>query len=80
MNKRLAYLFIILGSLIAALGIVFIFMYIWEAIISRSGDPDQSLLFWYLPIMFLGVIASVGGLRLLLRGINQVRNMRKDST
>jgi len=80
LNKWLAYLFVILGGLISATGVVFVFMYVWEAIVSRLGEPDQSLLFWYLPILFLGLIASVAGLRLLLRGINQIRIIRNDFT
>jgi len=77
-EKWLAYLRVLLGGLATALGLVFVFMYIWEAIISRLGEPDQSLIFWYLPILFMGLISSVGGLKLLLGGIGQIRSMRKD--
>jgi len=74
LKKWLAYLFVFLGGFIAVLGVVFIFMYVWEAIISRSGEPDQSLLFWYLPVLFLGLISSVCGLKLLLYGIERKRS------
>ena len=79
MKKWSAYLFVFLGGLMTALGVAFVSMYVWEAVISRLGDPDQSLLFWYLPILFLGLIASGVGLLLLLRGICQTRNMKSDS-
>ena len=35
------------GVLIFLAGVVFVAMYISEAILARVGDPDQSLLFWY---------------------------------
>jgi hypothetical protein len=78
LNKWLAYLFVLLGGLLATVGGVFVAMYVWEAIISRLGDPDQSLVFWYLPILFLGLILSAAGLRLLFGGINQIRSMRNE--
>ena len=78
MKKWLAYSFVFLGGFITVLGVVFIFMYVWDAIISRLGEPDQSLIFWELPILFLGLISSVGGLKLFLRGIDRIRNMRND--
>jgi len=76
MKKWLAYLYVSLGGLLAALGAVFVVMYVWEAIIARSGDPDQSLIFWYLPILFLGLMSGAGGLKLLRRGIKQLGSIR----
>lgn len=78
MKKWLAYLCVSLGGLLAVLGVMFVAMYIWEAIIERSGEPDQSLIFWYLPVLFLGLISSAGGLMLLLRGFYQIRSMRNE--
>ena len=65
-------------KLITTAGVIFVLMYVWEAIVSRFGEPDQSLLFWYLPILFLGLIASAGGLLLLLRSLNQIKHIRND--
>jgi hypothetical protein len=62
-----------------ALGGVFILMYVWGAVISRLGEPDQSLLFWYLPIFFIGLISGLGGLRLLSRGIQKIKGTGKHS-
>ena len=78
MKTGIAYLFVFLGGFITVLGGVFIGMYIWEAIISRMGDPDQSLIFWYLPILFIGAIAAVGGLSIFRRGLCQIRRMKKE--
>lgn len=61
------------GGLIAVLGSAFIGMYIWEAIIVRIGEPDQSLLFWYLPILLFGLFLLAGGLILLIFGIYRIR-------
>jgi hypothetical protein len=77
LKKWLAYSFVLLGGFIAVSGVVFIFMYVWAAIISRLGEPDQSLLFWYLPVLFLGLISSVGGLKLLLHGIDRKRSIKE---
>ena len=78
MKKWLAYTYILLGGLIAVLGAVFVLMYLWEAVVSRIGEPDQSLLFWYLPILFLGLITGTGGLFLFVRGINHIKTIRSD--
>ena len=51
-----------LGSLSFLAGGVFIAMYISEAILTRLGDPDQSLIFWYLPILFIGIAGIILGL------------------
>jgi len=72
----LTYLSVLLGGLITFVGASFVVMYFWEAIITRIGDPDQSLIFWYLPILFLGLIGVLGGLVLLAQGIQRIRNLR----
>ena len=51
-----------IGSLIALIGISLAVMYVLEAIIARIGEADQSLLFWYLPILFIGIIGIFIGL------------------
>jgi len=77
LKKWQAYLLVSIGGFCAVLGGVFVFMYVWEAIISRIGDPDQSLLFWYLPILFLGLGAGGGGLFLLFIGISRIKELRR---
>lgn len=72
-KKLQTYLYVLFGLLMSIVGVIFIFMYFWEAIISRIGDPDQSLIFWYLPILFLGTIGIIGGLILLIYGIKKLK-------
>ena len=78
MKTGIAYLFVFLGGLIAVLGGIFVGMYFWEAVISRRGEPDQSLIFWYLPILFIGTIAAVAGLSIFRRGLGRIQRMRKE--
>jgi len=74
LKKLLTYISVLLGALIALIGIVFVYMYFWNAIVVRIGEPDQSLIFWYLPILFIGVISTLGGSALLILGITKLRN------
>jgi len=64
------------GVLIFLAGIVFVAMYISEAILARVGDPDQSLLFWYLPILFIGITGIILGLIAGILGLVGVRKVR----
>ena len=49
------------GILISIIGGLFVAAYILEAIVKRAGEPDQSLLFWYLPFLFMGLIGLIIG-------------------
>jgi cytochrome oxidase assembly protein ShyY1 len=48
-------------------------MYVLEAIVARIGEADQSLLFWYLPILFIGLIVLAIGLGLGIWGARRLR-------
>lgn len=76
-KKILTYGMLAFGSLVALLGAAFVAMYVREAIIARAGEPDQSLLFWYLPILFLGVIAVLTGLGIGAWGFSLARRMSR---
>ncbi len=73
LKKILNYLSILFGGLLALVGAGFVVMYVWEAIFARIGEPDQSLIFWYLPVLFLGVIGIMLGWTLLVRGLSRLR-------
>ena len=73
MTKLLTYLLLFFGGIIILGGAAFVFMYFWEAIIARIGDPDKSLIFWYLPILFIGAIAVALGITMLVEGINRLK-------
>ena len=76
LKKLLTYLLLVSGSLITFLGAAFIFMYVSEAIIARIGEGDQSLLFWYLPLLFIGVIGLLTGIAMIIGGVGRLKSDR----
>ena len=65
-----------LGVVVSLLGVAFAVLYVVKAIIMRIGDPDQSLIFWYLPILFIGMFGVIIGSRLLVWGFKRLRASR----
>jgi len=65
------------GGLFSLVGLVLVVSYVREAILLRIGDPDQSLLFWYLPLLFIGLMLMGSGIALVVMGR---RPMRKEKT
>jgi len=57
-------------------GLTLMGAYILEAFIERRGEPDQSLLFWYLPLLFIGVISFISGLAASVWGFVELRRSR----
>lgn len=55
-------LILISGACFTLLGLGLVTGYFYWAVIERIGEPDQSLLFWYLPILFTGLGAGALGL------------------
>ena len=78
MNSKKAWpsLALIFGILISIIGAALIIGYIMEAYVARRGDPDQSLLFWYLPLLFVGFIALVTGLSTSVWGFKRLRKIK----
>jgi hypothetical protein len=56
------------GALITLSGGALVVLYLWEAVLRPWGDPDQSLLFWYLPLLMLGVTGASLGVVLMAWG------------
>ena len=81
MNSKKTWPSIVLisGIVISIVGAILIIGYILEAYVARRGEPDQSLLFWYLPFLFVGFISFVTGLSASVLGFNRLRkiNMKK---
>jgi len=72
---RIAYwLAIFIAVLLTVVGAGFIAMYFRDGVIARWGDPDQSLLFWYLPILFIGIFSFSGGLSLFTIAWKKLRS------
>ena len=67
-----------LGRLLALTGIGCTVMYVLEAILTRIGEPDQSLLFWYLPILFMGIMGVIIGLSIGIWGAVRLRKTRQE--
>jgi hypothetical protein len=76
-KKVLPYGTLALGSLMFILGMIFIAAYIRDAIIARAGEPDQSLLFWYIPILYMGIISTLAGLGIGALGLNLLGRRRR---
>ncbi len=75
-KKTWPYTALISGIILIIIGAVLITGYIIEAYIARRGEPDQSLLFWYLPILFTGLIAFVSGLIAGIWGFIRLRKIK----
>ena len=67
---------LIFGIVISIVGAILIIGYILEACIARRGDPEQSLLFWYLPLLFVGFISFATGLGDSILGFNSLRKIK----
>ena len=74
--KTLPYLPLAFGVLTAFTGAAFTVLYIIEAVIARAGEPDQSLLFWYLPVLYLGLIGMLIGTVMVVWGVSRLRMAR----
>lgn len=52
---------LLVGILLSLSGLWLIAAYALEAVIARVGEPDQSLLFWLLPFLVIGVVLLIAG-------------------
>lgn len=64
---------IAIGAVMGLAGAGFIAMYARSAIIDRLGELDQSLLYWYLPILFIGIGLASAGVSALRSGLRRKR-------
>ena len=78
-RKTLAYAAVMLGCVITLAGLVLVFAYVLEAIVARVGEPDQSLLFWYLPILFMGLGGITIGIFMGVWGARRLRELRRSA-
>ena len=67
-SGALARISILAGALIALSGVALVVIYVWQAVVIPWGDPDQSLLFWYLPLLMLGMTGASLGVVLMMWG------------
>jgi len=52
------------GTLLIAL--VTVKWYVWDIGVGQAGEPDRSMLFWGLPVLFIGVAAAAVSVALAL--------------
>jgi hypothetical protein len=74
LRRIFAYISLCIGSLCMFVGLAFSAMYVHGAIIDRWGEADQSLLFWHLPILFLGIFSITVGVLISFWGLNQIKS------
>jgi hypothetical protein len=74
-QKVWAVVALLLGGVAAIVGTGLVAAYFLEAVLARLGEPDQSLLFWYLPILFSGLGGLVIGLSAAAWGIRRLRRL-----
>jgi len=67
---------LISGIVLIIIGVLLITGYITEAYVERIGEPDQSLLFWYLPLLMFGFIAFVTGVSFSIWGTKRIRKIK----
>ena len=48
-------------------------MYVWEGIIVHLGEADQSLVFWYIPILLIGFFSIGIGLALFIYSYKKIK-------
>lgn len=76
MKKLFSLLVLLSGALVFFTGAALVVMYAWNGVITRIGEADQSLIFWYLPVLFMGLILMAIGWALGTRGWDQFRDRR----
>ena len=64
------------GALLVV-GVVAMKWYWWDVAIGQAGEPDRSMLFWGLPILFIGILAVTVGLVLIVATIRGIRSRRE---
>lgn len=79
-KKVLPYSALVVSGLIILTGIACVVMYVLEAVIARLGEADQSLLFWYLPILFIGLIGILAGIGVGIWGATRLKKLSQQDT
>jgi hypothetical protein len=67
---------LISGIVLIIIGALLITGYIIEAYVARRGEPDQSLLFWYLPLLMVGLIVLGIGVGTGIWGFGRLRKIK----
>ena len=76
LNRTWSIVALVVSALLILSGLTFVVMYFVSAVLERVGEPDQSLLFWYLPILFIGIIGILLGAGAGILGILGLRKAK----
>ena len=60
------------------IGVVAVKWYAWDIVIGQADEPDRSMLFWGLPILFIGVTALAAGSALMIVARRRLRKPESD--
>lgn len=77
MKKCIHVLALLFGSAATLTGLWLIGLYFSEAVFKRLGEPDQSLVFWYIPILCIGIVSIVTGVVSFLWGLGKLPGTNK---
>lgn len=72
-RRLVAPIMVVAGSLLAVVGLAGVKWYVWDIVISQAGQPDRSMLFWGLAVLFLALGAAGAGGLLVWAGRNLIR-------
>ena len=64
------------GAVLLMVGVAALKWYVWDVVIGQAGESDRSMLFWGLPIVFIGIFAGVAGVGLIISAVHDVRSHR----
>jgi len=76
-KKALPYGALVISGLLTLTGTACIVTYVLEAVVARIGEGDQSLMFWYLPFLFIGLIGLLIGIGIGIWGVTRLKKLRQ---
>ena len=68
-----AYAYAATASVALFIGLAALKWYFWDIVVEEAGEADRSMLFWGIPIAFIGVAAVAIGTRLAGFASRQLR-------
>jgi len=72
-DRVLPVLALTFGAIASLIGVGLVGSYAWWAVVARWGEPDQSLLFWYVPFLLFGLGGVVYGSTVSAWGLRRLR-------
>ena len=61
----------------AVVSVASIKWYVFDVVVGQAGDADRSMMFWGLPIAFIGLFAAIGAFGLAVLAWNTVTKRRQ---